>query len=274
MKKRGMICGKGSTRALGLVGLLMVFWACVPGEMSEKAELMVFAAASLTDALNEVGGIYERQSKVDLVFNFAGSNVLAQQIRASSRAGVFVSADEEWMNRVERAGHIEAGTRRSLLSNTLAVIAHPRASWEMDNGIDLCRLDFRFLALGDPEAVPAGRYAKQWLQNLSCDGRTLWETVSERVSPAPDVRAVLGQVEAIAGVIGIVYRTDYLVARDRAKLLHAVSVEDGPPIRYVVARLQQGTHAEVAKLFFEFLHSNVARAIFEKHGFETMWDQS
>ena len=275
MKTQTAICRKVSTWVSSLAGCLIAFWACSPREVShaEKAELMVFAAASLADVLHEVGVIYERQSGVCLVFNFAGSNVLAQQIIASSKADVFVSADEEWMDAVERAGRLEAGTRQSLLVNALAVIAHLGASWEMDDGTDLCQMDFRFVALGDPEAVPAGRYAKQWLQNLLCDGRTLWETVSDRVSPAPDVRAVLGQVE-VTGVVGIVYRTDYLVARDRVKLLYMVSVEDGPPIRYAVARLQQATHAEVAKSFLEFLHSDVSRAIFEKHGFEPIREQS
>ncbi len=266
--------GKGWISALTLLGFLIGLPACGPGEglKGRKAKLMVFAAASLTDVLSEVGQIYEKQSGVDLGFNFAGSNVLAQQIMASQKADVFVSANEEWMDAVEETSRIVAGSRRLLLSNTLAIIAHSSSPWEMVSATDLCRSDFRFLSLGDPEAVPSGRYAKWWLQTLSCDDRTLWETVADRISPAPDVRSVVGQVEAIAGVVGIVYRTDYSVAQDRVKLLHTVSMDDGPPIRYSVASLRKATHAEVAESFLEFLHSGTAGIIFENHGFIVMRD--
>ena len=251
-----------------LIGLILSRSACGPRTPeTHPPELLVFAATSLSDVLGEIGDIYQTQVEVDLIFNFNGSNVLAQQILASPKADVFVSADQEWMDVVEQAGRIEAGTRRSLLSNRLVIIAHSGSSWQMDAATDLCGLDFRFLALGNPEAVPAGRYARQWLETLSCQDRSLWETVAGRISPAPDVRAALGQVEATESVLGIVYRTDYRAARDRVRLLHTVFADEGPPIRYAVARLQDTQDPRMAKSFVEFLFSAAARTIFEKHGF-------
>jgi molybdate transport system substrate-binding protein len=258
---------------LALICTLLLGWtlsgfACGPaGPKAPQPELLVFAAASLSDVLGEVGNVYQNQVEVDLLFNFNGSNVLAQQILVSPKADVFVSANEEWMNVVEQAGRIEAGTRRRLLSNALVIVAPSGSSREMKVATDLCRLDFRLLALGHPEAVPAGRYAKQWLESLSCQDRSLWETVAERISPAPDVRAVLGQVEAVEGVLGIVYQTDYEVARDRVKLLYRVSPDEGPSIRYAVARLQGTPHPQMAESFLDFLYSDAARTIFKNHGF-------
>ena len=248
--------------------------ACLPVETPEpkEGELIVFAAVSLSDVLQEVGRVYQRQLGVNLVFNFAGSNLLAQQILASSTADVFLSADEEWMNVLDRAGRVQSETRHALLSNTLVVIAPKGSPWEVKAATDLCGLDFRFLSLGNPEYVPAGRYARKWLQTLSCDGLTLWEVVSGRLSPAPDVRAVLGQVEAVAGGIGIVYQTDYAVARDRVKLLHAVPALEGPPIRYWLSQLSEAPHPEAAASFLEFLYSDISQAIFKKQGFVIMAD--
>ena len=243
--------------------------ACGPVKTPEpkEGELTVFAAASLSDVLQEVGRVYQRRLGVDLVFNFAGSNLLAQQILTSSSADVFLSADEEWMNVLDRAGRVQSETRRALLSNTLAVIAHAGSPWEVKIATDLCGLDFRFLSLGNPEYVPAGRYAREWLQTLSCDGRSLWDVSAGRLSPAPDVRAVLGQVEAVAGVIGIVYQTDYAVARDHVELLHAIPASEGPTIRYWVSQMSEAPHPKAALFFLEFLYSDISEAIFKKQGF-------
>lgn len=267
MTRRTVICAF-------LVGLILSGSTCGPRTPeANQPELLVFAAASLSDVLLEIGAVDPHQSATDLAFNFAGSNILAQQILASPKPDVFISANEEWMDLIEQAGRIEAGTRRPLLSNRLVIIAPSSSSWEMDAAADLCRLDFRFLALGHPEAVPAGRYAKQWLETIACQNRSLWETVADRISPAPDVRAVVGQVEATPGVLGIVYQTDYAMARDRVQLLYEVSADHGPPIRYVVSRLHNTKDPQAAKSFVEFLFSDTAGTLFEKHGFLLLRDE-
>ena len=259
---------KGALICTVVLGWILIGSACRSRALeAAQPELLIFAAASLTDVLSEIGDLYQNQFEVGLVFNFNGSGVLAQQILASSKADVFMSANQEWMDVIEQAGRIEAAARRPLLSNRLVIIADAGSSWEMGAATDLCRLDFRFLALGNPEAVPAGRYAKGWLETLSCQDRSLWKAVANRVSPAPDVRAVVGQVEAAERVLGMVYQTDYLAAQDRVQRLYTVSADQGPPIRYAVSRLTHTPHPQEAESLIEFLFSGSARTLFEKHGF-------
>jgi len=229
--------------------------------------LLVFAAASLTDALTEIGETFRQESEVEVVYNFAGSNLLAQQILATPRADLFLSADDTWMQTIEDAGRIAPGTRRQVLSNSLSIIAHANSLWQVDVAADLCQLDFQFLALGDPGAVPAGRYAKQWLESLTCKENTLWEIVADRVSPTPDVRAALGQVEAGRRLIGIVYQTDYRSARDRVRLLHQISPSEGPSIRYEIAALKETRNPGAVNSFLQFLYSDKAGSLFQDHGF-------
>jgi molybdate transport system substrate-binding protein len=171
------------------------------------------------------------------------------------------------MDAVEQGGRVELGSRRAVLSNSLVVIGHPSFEGKFSQPQDLCELGFRFLALGDPDAVPAGRYAKEWLESIEHDGATVWECVEDHVSPTPDVRAALGQVEANPDVLGIVYRTDYMAARERVKLLYEVPAEDGPQISYSVARLKDSARSDAAQQFLDFLNSETARSIFTKHGF-------
>ena len=138
--------------------------------------VLVFAAVSLSDSLSEVGGAFREETGTDVTFNFAGSQTLAQQIAASGRGDLFISADEEWMDFIAAKEHLEAGSRISLLSNRLVLVSAAAAEFRVDRLEDLCSLDFEFLCIGDPDAVPAGRYARKWFEQERCgDGETLWE---------------------------------------------------------------------------------------------------
>ncbi|HEX5724187.1 MAG TPA: substrate-binding domain-containing protein, partial [Longimicrobiaceae bacterium] len=152
-----------------------------------------------------------------------------------------------------------------LLSNTLVVVAHTEAEWTVDAPCDLAALPFRHLALGDPAAVPAGTYARRWLESVECGGRPLWDTVAERVAPAPDVRAALGLVLADPAVVGMVYRTDWLAFAGRARVLH--EVRGGPPIRYVLAQVAEGANPAGARRLAAFLADSAAARVFAAHGF-------
>lgn len=230
----------------------------------QREEVVVFAAASLRDALEEVGAAFEAQTGTRVVFNFAGSNVLARQIVAApSAADVFVSASTAWMDSVARAGRVAPGTEQDLLSNTLVVVARQGAA--LPHPCALSTLPFDHLAMGDPDAVPAGRYARDWLASVDCGGRALWEAVRERVAPAPDARAALALVLADPDVVGIVYRTDWMASAGRTHVRYEVT--DGPPIRYVLARLQGGAHPAGAAAFVGYLAGAEARAVFERYGF-------
>jgi molybdate transport system substrate-binding protein len=226
---------------------------------------MVFAAASLREAMEELGAGFQQEAGVRVVFNFAGSNDLAHQIMATRGPDLFLSASKAWMDTVQSAGRVVEGTRRDLLANTLVVVASARDTSTVDGPCALATLPFRNLALGDPEAVPAGTYARTWLRSVECDGRPLWDAVQARVAPAPDVRAALGLVLADPRVIGIVYRTDQLAFAGRTRVLY--EVQRGPPIRTVIARLGEGRAPADATRFYAYLAGPAGAEVFRRHGF-------
>lgn len=230
-----------------------------------SGEVLVFAAASLREALQELGTAFEQRMGARVVFNFAGSNDLAHQIDAARGMDVFLSASEGWMDTVQNAGRLVPGTRRDLLSSTLVVVANARDSSNITEPCALATLPFRNLALGDPEAVPAGTYARMWMRGVQCGGRSLWDAVESRVAPAPDVRAALGLVLADPRVIGIVYRTDQLAFADRTRVLYEVT--DGPPIRYVLAQVAEGDNPTAGRAVYDFLAGPDAADVFRRHGF-------
>jgi ABC-type molybdate transport system substrate-binding protein len=121
------------------------------------------------------------------------------------------------------------------------------------------------MAMGDPEAVPAGRYAREWMEMIPCDGGTLWSEMQGLVVPAPDVRAALGLVLADPRIVGIVYRTDWISVADRLDSLFEVT--GGPTITYVAATLVRGPHPDGAERFRRYLLGPVASDIFARHGF-------
>ncbi|HEX2077922.1 MAG TPA: molybdate ABC transporter substrate-binding protein [Longimicrobium sp.] len=254
---------------LATLSAAVLLAGCGPRGENEAAqrppELLVFAAASLREAMEEVGTAFRQETGTRVVFNFAGSNDLAHQILATRGPALFLSASSAWMDTVQNAGRIVPGTRRDLLSNELVVVAHARDTSTVPEPCALASLPFRNLALGDPEAVPAGTYARTWLRSVQCGGRPLWDTVRDRVAPAPDVRAALGLVLADPRVIGIVYRTDQMAFADRTRVLY--EVRDGPPIRFVLARLAEGDAPAAAERFYDYLASDGGAVVFRRHGF-------
>ncbi len=248
-----------------LLGCALLLGGCGGRVEGEKQEVLVFAAASLRESLEELGTAFEKETGTRVVFNFAGSNDLAHQIAAARGMDIFLSASEAWMDTVQNAGRLVPETRRDLLSNTLVMVARTDARWRVDGPCALASLPFEHLSLGDPDAVPAGTYARKWMQSVRCGGRPLWDAVSARVAPAPDVRAALGVVLADPDVIGVVYRTDQLAFAQRTRVLF--EVKDGPPIRYVVAQVAEGKNPEGARRFREHLAGNEAARVYAAHGF-------
>lgn len=222
-------------------------------------DVVVFAAASLADALREIGRGFEAETGHRVVLSLGGSNDLARQIRAGAPAEVFVSASVDRMDEVERAGLVRPGDRFDLLSNRLVVVVPATAAVASMSAEDL--LAVRRLALGDPEAVPAGIYARQWLEK-----RGLWERVRDRVVPTLDVRAALAAVESGNADAGIVYRTDATISK-RVRVALEVPVDQAPRIVYPAALLA-ASRGPAARAFHEQLRSPAARAVFERLGFE------
>jgi len=202
------------------------------------------------------------------VYNFASSGALAQQLMAAPRADVYLSASLRWMDEVEESGHVLEGSRRELFRNGLVVIANPSSSYSMQAPDDLQRMTFKYLAVGDPASVPAGRYAKQWLAGVKLPvGDNVWASLQGRLSPAPDVRAAMGQVLGSADVIGVVYRTDYMARSDELKLIYDLPVESGPDIRFSGAVIRESELPEEGARFLAFMQSEAASELLKEAGF-------
>jgi molybdate transport system substrate-binding protein len=257
--------------AAAALALLAGATACAPPADPAEPEVVVFAAASLRDALLALEEPARREAGLAPVYNFAGSNVLARQIEAAPAADVFLSADERWVNELEAAGRLLVGSRHTLLSNRLVAVARPDGPAGIAAPADLAGDGYRFLSLGDPAAVPAGIYARRFLETARLPGdATLWNAVRERVAPAPDVRAALAMVEARRDAVGIVYATDAATS-DAVRVLFEVPPELAPQIRYAAAAVAGGpAGGAVARAFLGFLASATARRVFEEHGFEVL----
>jgi len=233
-------------------------------ESPTRIEIAVYAATSTRDALQALEAAYERDHSVDLVFNFGSSGDLSRQIVAARKADVFLSADDQEMDEVEAAGLVAAGTRRPLLSNQLVVVEPADAPSIFTNPFEPAQLAdprVRRLSLADVDAVPAGRYAKAWLEKTGT-----WKDVSDRILPGVDVRAALAAVESGGAQAGIVYRTD--VARSKeARIVCAVPIDQGPRISYPVAVIAGLPGESEARAFVDLLASPGARSVFEETGF-------
>ena len=224
-------------------------------------ELLGSAAASLSDALPEVARAWEAAGGEKVAFNFGASSTLVSQIEAGAPVDLVFTADEETMARLEGGGHLLAGSRRALLANRLAVIVPDDASFVPRTAGDLARPAIRRLALGDPTAVPAGKYARRWLESLG-----LWANVDARVVPTLNVRAAVAAVAAGEADAGIVYATD-VRALDGVELAFEVPAEEGPRIVYPAAVVGSSKRTAEARRLLDFLAGDVARAIFTRFGF-------
>ena len=213
--------------ALSASVLALVLFAGGPVACAE--EISVFAAASLTDVLKEVAGSWEKATGHKVMFNLGASSDLARQIKAGAPADLFFSADKAQMDGLEREGLVRAADRVDLLSNTLVVVVPIDSGARVTQPADLVAL--KILALADPQAVPAGIYAKTWLES-----RGLWSRLEKQVVPALNVRAALSAVESANADAGIVYRTDAAVSK-RVKIAFEVPRAEGPAIVYPLATL-------------------------------------
>ena len=225
------------------------------------ADVTVFAAASLTDAFKEIARTYEPASGDKLVFNFGASSLLARQIKEGAPADLFFSADEAKMDELSKAGLIETGTRISLLSNTLVIVVAKEGGATVGVPADLAKTAIVRIALAEPQTVPAGIYAKEYLQKIS-----LCKKIVDKIVPTENVRACLAAVESGNVDAGIVYKTDALISK-KVKIAYEISVADGPKISYPLAVLKESKHAEAARRFATHLASTEARAVFAKYGF-------
>jgi molybdate transport system substrate-binding protein len=227
-----------------------------------RPEILVFAAASLTNVLGELSAAWSATSGVTVRTSFAASSVLARQIEAGGRADAFISADEEWMDYLQSRHLIDNPTRRNLVGNRLVLVAPADSKLQVKivSGFDLAgTLGNRRLATGDPDTVPAGRYARSALVSLG-----IWDEIQDRLVRADNVRSAMTFVALGEVPLGIVYATDARVD-PRVRIVDIFPEHSHPSITYPGAATQGARSA--AKEFLEFLTSAPARDIWVKSGF-------
>lgn len=225
------------------------------------AEITVFAAASLTDSLKEIAVRYEKQSGDRIVFNLGASSTLARQIEAGAPADIFFSADEAKMDGLAKEGLIDATTRKSRLGNSLVVVVAADSTLKIDSAAALTNAAVKKIALAEPKSVPAGIYAKAWLEKLQ-----LWPAIEPKVVPLENVRAALAAVESGNVEAGVVYKTDAGISK-KVKVAYEVPIQDAPVISYPVALVKDSKQPAAAKKFLNYLDSQTAGDIFKQFGF-------
>jgi molybdate transport system substrate-binding protein len=227
------------------------------GTVSAQEPLLVFAAASLRNALDEVNDGFRAETGARANASYAASSTLARQIEAGAPAQLFISADLEWMDYVEHKGLLRPGTRRDLLGNRLVWIV-PAGATVPARPLDALGTSGR-LSLADPQYVPAGKYAKTALERLGA-----WPSVAKRIAAAENVRAALALVARGEAPLGIVYQTD-AASEPKVRVAAVIDANLHAPIVYPAALLRSaGPRAEA---YLAFLSGPQARAIFEKYGF-------
>jgi molybdate transport system substrate-binding protein len=229
------------------------------GQPGPVEPLTVSAAVSLTEALEEIAAAFRSSGGGPVAFNFAGSNVLSRQIVAGAPVDVFVSADETQMEVIERAGLVMPGTRVPVVGNQLVVVVGNRAP-AITSARELVAEDIRRIAIGDPAAVPAGVYAKEYLERVG-----LWARLSPKIVPTANVRAALTSVQNGSADAAIVYATDAKIAK--GVRVAAITGAENPRIIYPAAVIRTTRRAAAATQFVQFLRSAIAARIFEHHGF-------
>ncbi|MFI5317040.1 MAG: molybdate ABC transporter substrate-binding protein [Myxococcota bacterium] len=246
--------------SIALALLWLAPFACA--QDAAQPELLVFAAASLTNALDEIGVAYTRDTGQGVKFSYAASSALARQLEAGARADVFFSADAEWMDYVQTRQLIDSGTRRDLLGNRLVLIA-PAASdvqLKIAPGFKLAdALGGGRLATGDPDSVPVGRYARSALTTLG-----VWKDVADRLVRAENVRTALAFVSRGEAPLGIVYATDAQVDKG-VRVVDTFPDDTHLKIVYPVA-VTRGARTGAPR-FVESLRQPAARETFRKFGF-------
>lgn len=237
------------------------------GEAASPAAqpVRIFAAASLSDVMEELAVAWMATGRPGPVVNLAGSSTLARQIEDGAEADIFISADEQWMDYLADRSLVDVASRSDLLGNSLVLVRPAGGSFELalSGGSDLAAaLGDGRLALADPESVPAGRYAKAALAALG-----MWEAAEPRIAQAQDVRGALRFVTSGEAEAGVVYATDARAAGDAIETAGVFPADAHPAIVYPVALTAEGAAHGEARLFLEFLAGSDARAIFEDHGF-------
>jgi len=234
--------------------------------VAQGKDIVVFAAASLKNALDDIAGQWQRETGKKTVISYAASNTLIKQIEQGAPADIFISADLDWMDYGQQKDLIKPDSRSNLLGNRLVLIAPKDSSVSaiIQPGFDLAALlKGGRLAMGNVDAVPAGKYGKASLEKLG-----VWDSVKDKIAQAETVRAALLFVSRGEAPLGIVYQTD-AAADPGVKIVGTFPENTHPPIIYPVALTKESANAD-AQAFLNYLRSPAARAAFERQGFAVL----
>ncbi|MCU0774768.1 MAG: molybdate ABC transporter substrate-binding protein [Ideonella sp.] len=244
-------------------GVLAVMTLALAPLLAGAQQITVSAAASLSDAMREVGQRFEAAHPgVTVRFNFAASGVLIQQILQGAPVDVFLSADQVTMDRGVAAKVIDPGTRRDFAANSLVMISPLQSAVPLSTIADLGRPDVRRVAVGKLATVPVGRYTKEAL-----DSAGAWAAVEPKIVFADNVRQVLDYVSRGEVEAGFVYRTDAELMKDRVRVVLAASGHS--PVTYPAAMVAESREKAKARAFLDFLSGPPARGILQRFGFST-----
>ncbi len=258
LNKRSIVIFTASIIGVLLLSLLS---GC-SGDKENPVELNISAAASLTDALQEINALYmEKHKNVTVYTNYAASGTLQKQIEQGAPADVFISAAAKQMNALEDAGLILVETRRNLLNNKVVLVVPADSTLEISSFMNLVDPSINQIAVGDPEFVPAGTYAQQAFELLG-----IAEGTQSKLIFGSDVRQVLGYVESGNVDVGIVYSTDAAITTG-VKIVAEAPADINNKIIYPVAVVKASALVDAAKAYIDFLLTDEVKDIFERYGF-------
>ena len=246
--------------ALLLMGILS---ACATSKAEQpKTELLISAAVSLQESLEEIKALYEQShNEISLRFNFGASGALRQQIEQGGPADLFLSADKKNMDLLISGKQVDTANASAFTNNDLVVVVPANSSSTPTQVSDLLQDSYRQVAVGDPLTVPAGTYAQEALTSLKH-----WEDLQKKAVFGKNVKQVLTYVETDNADVGFVYKTDAL-SSDKVKIAFTVEPSSHGPIQYYAGVVSDTEHMEQAQSFYKFLKEPEAQNILQKHGF-------
>lgn len=245
-----------------LFGLIAILFSA----SAQSEQITIFAAASLTNAISEISEEYQQQYNDKIITSFAASSVLARQIEKGAPVDIYISADQQWMDFLQEKQLIENKTRKTILGNTLVVVTFQgsnQTDFDITKNTDwISLLKKDRLAMGDPEHVPIGIYAKEALINLGT-----WGQVEDKLARTDNVRSTLLLVERQEVPLGVVFKSDSVVS-DKVRIVATFPASSHKAVEYPLAIVKEHNTPAVMS-FYNFLQGDKAKAIFNKYGFIT-----
>lgn len=246
---------------LSVLCLMHLLFAGCNTDTQKDPEITVFAAMSLTHALTEIGKEYSRKHRVRVSYNFAASTILQRQIEKGASADVFISASSIQTDALEKLGLLDMKSKDDILTNQLVIVAHKKSDISISDPKDIQQDSISRAAIGEPEIVPAGFYAKEALEHFN-----LWETIQPKLVFGNDVRATLAYLTTRNVDVAFVYQTDKNVS-EQVKVIYRFPPNTHSTITYPAVILKASKQKQIARKFIEFLKTPTAYTIFDRYGF-------